>query len=87
MNKNVYTEKKLFSKMVFIMNALDQGWKVKKIKNKDNKYIFYKKNDDTKDVKSESFLELFVNDNMSAENQKMKQMELLMVGMLRLMTL
>jgi hypothetical protein len=68
MNKKVYTEKKLFSKMVFIMNALEQGWKVKKIRNKDNKYIFYKKNDDTKDVKSESFLELFVNDNMSAEN-------------------
>jgi hypothetical protein len=68
MNKKVYTEKKLFSKMVFIMNALEQGWKVKKIRNKDNKYIFYKKIDDTKDVKSEAFLELFVNDNMSAEN-------------------
>ncbi len=68
MNKKVYTEKKLFSKMVFIMNALEQGWKVKKIKNRDNKYIFSKKNDDAKDVKSESFLQLFVNDNISAEN-------------------
>ena len=44
MNKKVYTEKKLFSKMVFITNALGQGWKVKKMKNKDNKYIFSKKN-------------------------------------------
>lgn len=70
MNKKVYTEKKLFSKMVFIMNALEQGWKVKKIKNKNDKYVFYKKidDDDTKDVKSESFLQLFVNDNISAEN-------------------
>ena len=71
MNKKVNTEKKLFSKMVFITNALEQGWKVKKIKNKDNKYIFYKKikdAKDAKDVKSESFLELFVNDNMSVEN-------------------
>ena len=31
MNKKVYTEKKLFSKMIFITNALEQGWKVKKI--------------------------------------------------------
>ena len=68
MNKKVYTEKKLFSKMVFIMNALEQGWKVKKIRNRSDKYVFYKKIDDTKDVKSESFLELFVNDNISAEN-------------------
>ena len=68
LNKKVYTEKKLFSKMVFIMNALEQGWKVKKIRNKDNKYVFYKKIDDATDVKNESFLELFVNDNMSAEN-------------------
>ena len=68
MNKKVYTEKKLFSKMVFITNALEQGWKVKKMRNKDNKYIFWKKINDTKDVKSESFLELFVNHNMSAEN-------------------
>ena len=68
MNKKVYTEKKLFSKMVFITNALEQGWKVKKMRNKDNKYIFSKKINDTKDVKSESFLELFVNHNMSAEN-------------------
>ncbi len=68
LNKKVYTEKKLFSKMVFIMNALEQGWKVKKIRNKDNKYVFYKRMDDTEDVKNESFLELFVNDNMSAEN-------------------
>lgn len=69
MNKKIYTEKKLFSKMVFIMNALEQGWKVKKIKNKNDKYVFYKKidDDDTKDVKSESFLQLFVNDNISAE--------------------
>lgn len=68
MNKKVYTEKKLFSKMVFITNALEQGWKVKKMRNKDNKYIFTKKINDTTDVKSESFLELFVNHNMSAEN-------------------
>ena len=68
MNKKVYAEKKLFSKMVFITNALEQGWKVKKMKNKDNKYIFSKKIKDAKDIKSESFLELFVNDNMSVEN-------------------
>ena len=57
LDKKVYTEKKLFSKMVFIMNALEQGWKVKKIRNRSNKYVFYKKIDDTKDVKNESFLE------------------------------
>ncbi len=67
MNKKVYTDKKLFSKMVFIMNALEQGWKVKKIRNKKDKYIFYKNVDDTKDSNCVSFLETFVNDNMSAE--------------------
>lgn len=67
LNKKVQTNKKMFNKMVFIMNALEQGWKIKKVRNKKDKYVFYKKVDDTKDVMTEYFLESFVNDSMSAD--------------------
>lgn len=66
-NKKVNTNKKLFHKMVFIMNALDHGWKIKKSKHKDNKYVFYKKYDDSNDVTNNTFLESFVKDSMSVD--------------------
>lgn len=65
-NKKIPTNKKLFDKMIFIMNALENGWKVKKIKSKENKYVFYKKCDDNnEDITNDSFLESFVKDGSS----------------------
>jgi hypothetical protein len=47
--------------MVFIMNALDAGWCVKKI---DNKYVFSKKHEGKKEVFMSDYLEKFIEKNM-----------------------
>ena len=47
--------------MMFVMNALDDGWSVKK---DDDKYIFKKKHENKKEVFMESYLEKFVLKNM-----------------------
>lgn len=54
--------KKMFHKMIFVMNALEDGWKIKKVK--DNKYVFYKKIDNNNGEKS---LKTFIDDSMSIE--------------------
>lgn len=48
--------------MMFIMNALDDGWSVKK---EDDKYIFKKKHENKREVFMESYLEKFVLKNMN----------------------
>jgi hypothetical protein len=69
LKRKFQTNKIIYNKMVFIMNALEQGWKIKKIRNEEDKYAFYKKIDDTNEVMAEYFLESFVNDClMSKQN-------------------
>jgi len=48
---------KEFSKMVFIMNAIEDGWNVKK---RNGLYIFSKHNGKEKQVYEEKYLEQFV---------------------------
>ena len=52
-------------KMSFIMNALDEGWRVKK---KKEIYIFTKKHEGRKEVFNEKYLENFVKKNMELKN-------------------
>ncbi len=47
--------------MMFVMNALDDGWSVKK---EDERYIFKKKHENKKEVFMESYLEKFILKNM-----------------------
>lgn len=47
-------------KMVFIMNALEKGWTVKK---SDDSYIFTKKHEGKREVFRENYLERFVQSN------------------------
>ena len=54
-----YNEKQL-KIMVFITNALENGWTVKK---KDNQYTFTKKHEGKKEVFNENYLENFIKDN------------------------
>ena len=54
-------DKKQFQKMVFIMNALDEGWSVKK--NSDS-YIFTKKHENKVEIFKEEYLETFLLSNM-----------------------
>lgn len=51
--------------MVFIFNALNDGWTVKKI-NKDE-YLFTKK-DKSKDIHFDEYLDRFIQFNMDLEN-------------------
>ena len=61
---NATIDKPLFQKMLFIMNALDQGWKVNK--NKDS-YIFTKKHENKKEIFQENYLETFIASNFSID--------------------
>ena len=53
-------DKAQFHKMIFIMNALEKGWTIKK---KEDKYIFTKKHENKKEIFEENYLERFVLDN------------------------
>jgi hypothetical protein len=54
------------SKMSFIYNAINDGWKVEKINNEvGEKYIFKKNHENKKEIFSNSFLEKFVNKNLN----------------------
>lgn len=48
-------------KMTFIMNALDQGWSVKK---EDDKYVFSKKHEGKREIFREDYLRTFIESNM-----------------------
>jgi hypothetical protein len=50
-----------FQKMFFIMNALDDGWSVKKSQ---DKYIFSKKHENKIEVFQEEYLATFILQNM-----------------------
>lgn len=69
---NTTIDKPLFQKMLFIMNALDQGWKVNK--NKDS-YIFTKKHENKKEIFQENYLETFVASNFSMDFISSQQTE------------
>lgn len=58
----IQLNKKHFQKMVFIMNALDQGWTVKK---SDDSYIFTKKHENKKEIFQADYLEKFIESNLS----------------------
>ena len=56
----------LLQKMVFIFNAIEKGWTVKK---KDDAYIFTKSHgNNKKEVYLESYLKKFITENLSIDN-------------------
>jgi hypothetical protein len=57
----VKMERKTFQKTIFIMNALENGWNVKK---KGTKYIFTKKHENKKEIFQEEFLQKFIEKNI-----------------------
>ena len=58
--KSLEIDKIKFQKMVFLYNALDNGWSIKK---KHNSYIFKKNHEGKKEVLNESYLSIFMKDN------------------------
>jgi hypothetical protein len=53
-----------YKKMVFIQNALDQGWTVKKSQ---DSYIFTKKHENRREIFQENYLETFLISNFSGD--------------------
>ena len=57
LQNNIQMNKKAFQKMVFIMNALQDGWSVKK---SNDAYIFTKKHENRREIFQEDYLENFL---------------------------
>ena len=51
-------------KMYFINNAIDDGWAVKK---RNDKYIFSKKHENKKEVYLETYLQHFIESNLTVK--------------------
>ena len=54
-----------FQKMVFLYNALENGWSIKKRK---DSYIFTKNNEGKKEVFDEQYLSIFMKENVNINN-------------------
>ena len=59
-DQSLEIDKLKFQKMVFLFNALDSGWSIKK--NKDS-YIFTKNHEGKKEIFNEEYLAIFMKDN------------------------
>jgi hypothetical protein len=57
---NIKINKKQYQKIIFINNALDDGWSIKKI---NEKYIFTKKHENRREIFQEDYLENFIISN------------------------
>jgi hypothetical protein len=61
LTNQVKIDKPKLQKMIFIMNALERGWSVKK---SGESYIFIKKHENRKEIFMESYLEKFILSNI-----------------------
>jgi hypothetical protein len=59
-NKQIEIDKIKFQKMVFLYNALENGWSIKK---RNNSYIFTKNHEGKREIFDESYLSIFMKDN------------------------
>ena len=58
--KDICIENIKFKKMVFLFNALNDGWSIKK---RNESYIFTKNHEGKKEVLEEAYLHSFMTDN------------------------
>ena len=63
-DQSIQISKKQIKKMIFIQNALDQGWTIKK---SDDSYIFTKKHENRREIFQENYLETFLISNFSKD--------------------
>ena len=64
-DKQLEIDKIKFQKMVFLFNALDNGWSIKKRK---DSYIFTKNHEGKKEILDESYLAIFMKENTDINN-------------------
>ena len=59
-NKQIEIDKMKFQKMVFLYNALENGWSIKK---RNNSYIFTKNHEGKREIFETSYLSIFMKEN------------------------
>ena len=59
-NKQIEIDQLKFQKMVFLYNALDNGWSIKK---RNNSYIFTKNHEGKREIFETSYLSIFMKEN------------------------
>ena len=59
-DQSLEIDKIKFQKMIFLFNALDNGWSIKKRK---DSYIFTKNHEGKKEIFKESYLSIFMKEN------------------------
>ena len=59
-NKQIEIDQIKFQKMVFLFNALENGWSIKK---RNDSYIFTKNHEGKKEIFKESYLSIFMKEN------------------------
>lgn len=64
-NVDMNVNSKKMHKMIFLFNALENGWTIKK---KNNKYIFLKNHGEKKEIFSDDYLTSFIRDNSNINN-------------------
>ena len=64
----ISVNERTFQKYAFIVNALENGWKVKK---KRGTYIFTKKHEGKKEILKDGYLESFISDNIKCSIMKL----------------
>jgi len=62
LSSNIKLDKATYQRMIFITNALEQGWTIKK---KEDSYIFTKKHENRREIFQENYLESFVKTNIT----------------------
>jgi hypothetical protein len=61
MDPFTHTPRNKYNKMVFIMNALEQGWTIRK---REDTFIFSKKHEDQREIFRDDYLEKFILSNI-----------------------
>jgi len=64
-NGQIEIDQDKFKKMVFLYNALDNGWSIKK---RNNSYIFQKNHEGKKEIFDDNYLSIFMKDNSNINN-------------------
>jgi hypothetical protein len=65
MEINISIENLKFQKMLFIFNALNDGWSVSK---RNNSYTFLKNHEGKQEIFSDSYLQNFITNNLNTNN-------------------
>ena len=61
LTEEIQVNKKSFQKMLFLTNAIEKGWSVKKTK---NSYVFKKKHENKREILNDEYLDKFIDSNL-----------------------